>query len=116
MQNIPWMLQVRSLRIVFFGLWTWDFVSDVIFTIRAFEQGFFVQGWLGLIFVLLPWISNIVLLIKSQNKWTQDTAIKYQISRWLLRYNKKLIFLTLICGSAFAAVDLCNSKAFGMLQ
>ena len=108
--------QVRSLRIVFFGIWTWDFMSDLIFTARAFDQDFVVQGWLGLTFVVIPWTSNIVLLIKSQKKWTHDSTIKYQISRWLLRYNKKLIFLTIICGSAFAAVDLCNSRAFGMLN
>ena len=91
-------------------------MSDLIFTARAFEQGFAVQGWFGLIFVLIPWMSNIVLLIKSQQKWTHDSTIKYQISRWLqlLKYNTKLIFLTLICGSAFAAVDLCNSRAFGL--
>ena len=89
-------------------------MSDLIFAARAFEQGFLIQAWSGLIFVVLPWMSNIVLLIKSQRKWTRDSAIKYQMSRWLLKYNKKLFLLTLICGSAFAAVDLCNSRAFGM--
>ena len=95
-------------------MWTWDFVSDVIFTARAFEQGFLIQAWFGLVFVALPWIGNIVLLIRSQRKWIRDSAIKYQMSRWLLKNNKKLFVFTLICGSAFAAVDLCNSRAFGM--
>ena len=101
---------------MFFGIWTWDFMSDLLFTARAFEQGFIIQGRFGLIFVVIPWISNIILLIRSQEKWTHDNTIKYQISRWLLRYNKKLIFLTFICGSAFAAVDLCNSRAFRMFN
>ena len=105
---------VKSMRIVFFGVWTWDFFSDIIFTSRAFEQKFYLQAILGLVFVILPWISNIILLIKSEREWTRDSTIKYQVSRWLLRYNKKLLLLTFICGSAFAAVEFCNSRAFGM--
>ena len=106
--------QVYALRIVFFGVWTWDFMSDLIFVGRAFDQGFALQAWMGLIFFVVPWSINVVLLIKSENIWVCDSAIKYQMARWLLKYNKKLILLTLICGSAFAAVDLCNSRAFGM--
>ena len=105
---------VKPARIIFFGIWVWDFMSDLIFSARALEQEYFVQGILSLIFVIIPCFLNVFVLIKSQRQWTQDNSIKYTISRWLLRYNKKLIFLTLICGSAFAAIDLCNSRAFGM--
>ena len=105
---------VKSMNIVFFGIWVWDFVSDLIFSARAFEQKYYIQGTLGLIFVLIPWIVNVYILIQSQKKWTNDNSIKFGISIWLLKYNKKLIFLTIVCGSAFAAIDLCNSRAFGM--
>ena len=105
---------VRPMRIIIFGLYTWDFISDVIFAARALQQKYFVQGGLSVAFVIIPWIVNIVLLIKSQNRWIQDSAIKYAVSSWLLKYDKKLIFLTMFCGSAFAAIELCNSRAFGV--
>ena len=106
---------VKSINIVFFGIWVWDLFSDLIFSARAIDQRYFLQGALGIVFVFIPWFVNVYVLIQSQKKWTQDNSIKFRISRWLLKYNKKLIFLTLICGSAFAAVDLCNSRAFGVL-
>ena len=66
---------VNRIRIVLFGVWIWDVMSDLIFTARAFEQKFHAQGILGLIFVIIPWTANVFILIKSQREWTQ-------MSRW----------------------------------
>ena len=87
-------------------------MSDLIFATRALQQKFYAQGILGLVFVLVPWAMNFVVLERSQRKWIKDSSIKYAVSRWLLKYNKKLILLTALCGSAFAAIELCNSRAF----
>ena len=105
---------VKLFRIVLFGIWTWDFVSDLIFSTRALEQGYYNQGLLGWIFVLIPWTLNIIIMVKSQKQWMQDNSIKYAVSYWLVSNSKMLVILTIICGSAFAAIDLCNSGAFGM--
>ena len=96
-----------------FGIWTCDFISDIIFVGRTFDKKFYTQGIISSIFVIIPWFLSMRQLLKSQEKWTNDDAIKYGISRWLLKYNKKLIILTGICGSCFAAVELCNARAFG---
>ena len=104
---------VKPMRIVLFGVWSWDFVSDCIFSLRAFEQGYIIQGIASALFVIIPWGLNLRQLLRSQKEWAQDEAIKYAVTRWLMKNNKKLIILTVLCGSAFAAIELCNSRAFG---
>ena len=102
------------MRIILFGIWTWDFISDILFVFRMYDKSYYIECILSGIFVIIPWILNIIQLIKIENMWTNDNSIKYVISRWLLKNNKKLFLLTIICGSAFAPVELCNSRAFGM--
>ena len=107
---------VKPIRIILFGIWTWDFLSDVLFAVRMYEQRFFIQFFASAVFVTVPWILSMAQLIRSERQWAKDDAIKHTIHRWLMKNNKKLISLTAICGSAYASIEMCNSRVFGMLQ
>ena len=47
---------------------------------------------------MIPWSMNIRQLIRAEHEWSNDAAIKDHISHWMIKYNKKLIALTGICG------------------
>ena len=108
---------VEPIRIVLFGVWTWDVMSDILFAITMFshQQGnkYFWHGVLSVIFVVLPWCLNMKQLIRSQNQWTNDPILRFSVARWLLKNNKKLIVGTALCGSCYAVIEMCNSRAFG---
>ena len=106
---------IPELRIVLFGIWTWDFISDLFFCARMYEQKYYFQFIPCLIFVVFPWILNMIQLIRAEREWTRDGEIKHTIHRWLMKNNKKVIMLTGMCGSAYASVEMCNSRVFGML-
>ena len=105
---------VKELRIVLFGVWTWDCISDLIFGTRAIQQKYYIQGALSLVFFFVPWMLNMKILVRAEKRWIRDNAIKYRVSRWLFKFGKKLVLLTALCGSPYASCELCNCRAFGM--
>ena len=76
---------VKETKFIFFGIWTWDFVCDLIFATRAFEQGFYRQSGTSALFVFVPWFLNMIQLIRAERKWIKDPSIKFAISRWLMK-------------------------------
>ena len=95
-------------------MWTWDFVSDVIFAARAAEQGYIYQCIASSIFVIIPWCLNMRQLIKGQDKWCNDPTIKDTVNTWMIHWSILLIILAGVSGSALGAVEICNSQAFGL--
>ena len=78
---------VRVMGIVYFGIWTWDFMSDLIFAMRTAEQGYFTQCVFSTAFVVVPWCLNMRKLIVTQSKWSHDPTIKERVNGFLLHYN-----------------------------
>ena len=105
---------IKPVRVLLFGIYTWDFISDLFFASRLYQKNYYKQFISSAVFVLIPWILNMVQLIRSQQQWTKDREIKHTMHRWLQKNNKKLMLLTGICGSVYATVEMCNSRIFGM--
>ena len=77
---------------------------DIIFCIRTAEQGYYLHTIASGIFILVPWIINMMTLIKSMTKWSNDPTIKDRVNGWLIDYSLSLIILTGICGSSFTGI------------
>ena len=75
-----------------------------------------VEKWtlfsFGLLFIILPLIGNIMQLHHEIQVWITDSYSKYSVQAWMNSYLRVLHFMTIICGSSFAAVDICNSNIF----
>ena len=105
---------VRVMGIVYFGIWGWDFVSDVIFAARTAEQGYYYQTIASTTFIIIPWCLNMRQLFKQEQKWCNDPTIKHRVNSWMFDHSILLILLAGFSGSAFSAVEICNSQAFGL--
>ena len=105
---------VRVMGVVYYGIWTWDFVSDVIFAARALEQGYLYQCLASAVFIVIPWILNMRQLFRHQHVWSNDPTIKERVSSWLIDWSIGLVILAGLSGSAFSAVEICNSQVFGI--
>ena len=116
----------KSLLIAFF--YFNDFISDIFFTIRlavvAFDfdkiendggtgSPFFVLFILSLIFTVIPFWGNIIPLHFEISKWNKDPILKESaVPQWVKAHVKILYLLSVITGSSFSAIALCNSYLF----
>ena len=66
----------------------------------------------SVVFIILPLIGNLVQLHKHLQVWIRDIYSKYTVQAWIRFYLRLLYMLTIVLGSAFAAVDVCNSNIF----
>ena len=105
---------IKVVRLLLFGIWTTDFVSDMCFVVVLLLSPSIYLWIYGIIFTVLPWVLNLRQLSKYESIWCNDADIKFTVARWLLKNNKKILLLTMLCGSSYAVVEMCNSNAFGM--
>ena len=66
----------------------------------------------GVFFVILPLIVNLTQLHNKIQVWVTDTYSKHTVQAWMRSYLRMLYMITILSGSAFAAVDICNSNIF----
>ena len=75
-----------------------------------------IEKWIlfsvGILFIVLPLIGNLVQLHNEIQMWVSDVYSKHTVQAWIRSYLRFLYMITIICGSAFAAVDICNSNIF----
>ena len=72
----------------------------------------FVLISLGVFTIVLPLIYNLIQLHNEIKEWVRDVYSKHTVQSWMRYYVKLLYIITILCGSAFAAVDICNSNLF----
>ena len=106
--------------ILLFGLYTWDFYSDILFSWVVYNyyavcnDDLMLALFIGcLIFLILPIVASIWSLFRFQDKWTEDPAIGDRVTGWNRDWSTYLLILTLLSGSSFAAVNILNSRVFG---
>eukprot|EP01083_Nonionella_stella_P238780 836529_1 len=106
---------IRISGIIYFGLYTWDFYSDIVFDLELLNypdtQYLF---YLCTAFIAIPWIANMYSLSKYQQKWCKDDAIRERVYSWFVSWQRLTYALAAISGSAFGTVELANSYVFGM--
>ena len=75
-----------------------------------------IQKWVlfsfGVLFIVLPLIGNLIQLHYEIKEWMRDTYSAHTIQPWIRSYLRLLYMMAILFGSAFAAVDICNSNIF----
>ena len=75
-----------------------------------------IEKWIlfsiGVLTIILPLICNFMQLNNDIKEWISDVYSKHTVQSWMRSYVQLLYILTILCGSAFAAVDICNSNLF----
>ena len=98
---------------------------DIFFVIElwlAYNDEIDIQGenemWLqflfifGCFFIVAPITANLFQLNKEIKGWITDNDTKRILQPWIVRHGKIFYLLTIITGSAFSAVELCDSHLF----
>eukprot|EP00485_Elphidium_margaritaceum_P016189 CAMPEP_0202732606 /NCGR_PEP_ID=MMETSP1385-20130828/187748_1 /ASSEMBLY_ACC=CAM_ASM_000861 /TAXON_ID=933848 /ORGANISM="Elphidium margaritaceum" /LENGTH=929 /DNA_ID=CAMNT_0049398929 /DNA_START=243 /DNA_END=3032 /DNA_ORIENTATION=+ len=113
---------VKPWSIFWFALYTWDFYSDLLFSVRLLEycinkeRQYHVVWWIfaaSSLFVVIPWVLNLRQLIKAQKKWTTDSTIQEGVRGWFIDWSIVLVVAVALTGSSFGAIELANSNLFG---
>ncbi len=103
---------VRVMGMVYYGLYTWDFFADVFFSVRLWEQWIWHLAAPCTLFVIVPYVMNMVQLHQNQKKWMNDLRIAERIRGWLIDWNFVLSILAATSGSAYAAIEIANRCVF----
>eukprot|EP01084_Bolivina_argentea_P173134 299878_1 len=109
---IVWNYDIYIGNGIFFCFAMFDWYSDILFTFTIPVK--YIYLWLiSFCLLLLPLIGNVGWLISSQKIWEQDAAIGARVKAWLIRWRPFLYSLTIITGSSFGGINMCNSNMFG---
>ena len=105
----------RTTALLFYALQFWDFMSDINFVYAlGTNPAYGINSTIfatSLIFVVFPWICNVLFLIFYRYfKWTKHTIL----NTWIRSYASILIILVMLSGGVNASVNLCNSHLFGL--
>ena len=66
----------------------------------------------GVFFIIVPLIGNLIQLHNEIQVWIHDVYSKHCVQAWMRWYLRILYMFAILCGSSFAAVDICNSNVF----
>ena len=74
---------------------------------------YFILMILAVTFIIIPLIGNLLQLHLEISKWTNDSILNHtHASYWIKSKVKVLFLISVVCGSSFSAVALCNSYQF----
>ena len=132
---------VKFVAVALYGLYAWDVFSDIffasdiwslwrtpdyslsiydMFSENAASQILLIFWCLSAFFIIFPFILSFYYLAKAKEEWRskgqEEIHEEYSndIIGWLEQNGKYLSFLSFISGSSFAAVELMNSRVFGL--
>ena len=90
------------------------FVTQIYLNID--DQLSMMEQWImfgfGLLFIILPCIGNLIQLHNEIQEWISDVYSKHTVQAWIQTDLRFLYLIAIFFGSAFAAVDICNSNMF----
>ena len=113
------LFQAKSILV--FAFYASDFLSDIFFCIKLsisafleidseYQEVYTILFVLSLVFIVTPVGFNIAQLHLEISEWTNDPIIQYTTAaHWIKSRIKALYILSVICGSSFSAIALCNS-------
>ena len=99
---------VKPFGILFFSLYTWDFYSDIMFCVRLSDAEQWTLFIVGMLFIFIPWIMNLVQLFQAQKKWTTDKSVQEGVRGWLIDWSIILVVAVIVSGNSFGAIELAN--------
>ena len=105
--------------IALYALYTWDFISDIILATYIYvdvlngHKNLLTLFIFSIIFIILPWIVNIITLNKFQKKWQNSELHGSRYKVWLNKHGTLLTILTFLSGNCVGPIYLMNSNLFG---
>ena len=84
---------VKPCGIFWFSLYTWDFYSDILFVVRLAEYSVNKEEHADIVwylfaasavFIVVPWLLNLLQLFRAQKKWTTDSAVQEGVRGWFV--------------------------------
>eukprot|EP01084_Bolivina_argentea_P214199 363692_1 len=99
-----------------------DTISDIIFTLQIQYHYSLTNDTIllylfiaSVIFILLPIIVSILQLNREINqKWVKSSCDSDVLTVWCRTHQTWLIYLSIFCGSSFAAIQMAKSHFFGL--
>ena len=99
---------VKPFKILFFALYTWDFYSDILFSVRLSDAQLWILFIISMAFIFIPWIMNLIQLFQAQKKWTTDKSVQEGVRGWFIDWSIILVVAVCISGNSFGAIELAN--------
>ena len=100
--------------IVVCGLYSFDFFCDVAFIGQVWLAQEMILFAVSCSFLLISLLLSLKQLNKEIKLWLTDVDTKQILHSWITSYIKSLYFLSILTGSVFSTVELCNSNLFGL--
>ena len=102
-------------------LYLLDQLSDIFLSIQiycyAYSQNriFIILFVCSILFIIIPGILSLYQMHTNiKSKWIDHKYIGNIIKIYILQYSKMLYFFSIITGSAFTGINICNSNIFGL--
>ena len=76
--------------------------------------GYVIIFALSLLFVILPLFTNFLQLHSAIQLWVTDIETRRIVKAWIQVYLHSLYLFSILFGSAFTAVEICNSNLFSL--
>ena len=92
-------------------------VSDVFFVVTVWVSvenllERLILVFIGSLFLIVPVNVNLFQLRREIEKWTNDSDTRMILYPWIKVHASRLLSLCLLSGSAFSAIELCDSHLF----
>lgn len=68
--------------------------------------------FLALSFLVVPVFTNFLQLHRAIQEWVSDIETKKVVSAWVQQYLRQLYAMCILFGSAFTAIEVCNTNLF----
>lgn len=112
-QHVGWLVVLLLLTLyniyavdIFFVVQLYDTLNRKIYSLIMFGS--------ALLFVLLPIFSNFLQLHKSIQEWVTDIETRKVVQAWVQMHLRALYAMCILFGSAFTAIEICNSNLFSL--
>ena len=108
------------MHLFFVFLWLLSVGIDCLFVAQIHldsdNQLSSIEKWtlfgFGAVFIILPSICNLIQLHNEIQVWVDDIYSKHTVQAWIRSHLRFLYLIAIFFGSAFAAIDICNSNIF----
>ena len=88
------------------------FVMQVLISAKENDTDEILIGFLSLLFIIIPIFTNFWQLHNEMKIWITDVDSKRVVQAWFRNHLRALYAISVICGSAFSAIEICNSNLF----
>ena len=101
---------VKISGILLFFIHSHSFIIDTVFTIHLYLVDEIELAILSAILLFSSFLFSFLVFLYLRNEWIEyHDGLRF----WLKRFTSFILKLTILTGSVFPVIELCNSRAFG---